>query len=288
MQDSSEVDSRPRLVTTELGRVPVRPRGHCPACGAASGSAPANGYSRPPWSIRDCPACRFVYLDPVPQYEALSKTLAWDDSAAKETARKAKANPVRTRVSEVGVRKFRFRKRFDAATVIARHAAPGNVIDVGCSHGGRVRTLPEHYVPYGIEIGAKAAAAAKKLMKRRKGRCLHAPALTGLRTFPDGFFTGAILRSYLEHEVHPAEVLAELARTLVPGGVAVIKVPNYASVNRRITGKSWCGFRFPDHVNYFTPASLRGMADRAGFDIEYGWLGMLPISDNMWALLRRR
>ena len=276
------------LVKTELGRVPVVARDRCPACGAPSADAPANRYSSPPWAIRDCASCHFVYLDPVPRYEALSETLAWDNSSAKETQRKKAARPVRAKASKAAASRLRLRKPIDAATVLARHAAPGNVIDIGCSHGGRVNTLPETYVPYGIEIGAKAAAAAKKLMKRRKGRCVHAPALEGLKGFSDDFFTGAILRSYLEHEVHPAQVLAELARTMAPGGVAVVKVPNYASLNRRFTGKTWCGFRFPDHVNYFTPSSLRRMALRAGFDTSYGWFGVLPFNDNMWALLRRR
>ena len=87
--------------------------------------------------------------------------------------------------------------------------------------------------------------------------------MEGLKSFAAGFFTAATLRSYLEHELHPRAVLTELHRTLAPGGVALVKVPNYASLNRRVTGRKWCGFRYPDHLNYFTPASLaphgRGM-----------------------------
>ena len=70
-------------------------------------------------------------------------------------------------------------------------------------------------------------------------------ALTdGLKTFPDGF-AAVMLRSYLEHERSRAPCWGELQRTPAPGGVAIIKVPNYASLNRRVTGRKWCGSAIP-------------------------------------------
>jgi hypothetical protein len=46
--------------------------------------------------------------------------------------------------------------------------------------------------------------------------------------------------------------------------------------------------RDPDHLNYFTPKSLGMMADRAGFETNFGLSGRLPMSKNMWAVLTRR
>jgi hypothetical protein len=65
-----------------------------------------------------------------------------------------------------------------------------------------------------------------------------------------------------------------------------MKTPNYASLNRRLMGMRWSGFRFPDHVNYFTPATLRELARRAGFSTHYGPTDRNPISDSLWGLLR--
>jgi predicted SAM-dependent methyltransferase len=96
-----------------------------------------------------------------------------------------------------------------------------------------------------------------------------------------------MLRSYLEHELNPLAVLQELHRTLQPGGVALIKVPNYASLNRRIMGRRWCGFRHPDHLNYFTPKTLRMIAERAGFECITNPIWYIPTNDNMRALLRK-
>ncbi|MCK5445148.1 MAG: methyltransferase domain-containing protein, partial [Rhodospirillaceae bacterium] len=80
-------------------------------------------------------------------------------------------------------------------------------------------------------------------------------------------------------------VLLELFRVLKPGGVAIIKVPNFASLNRLVMGKKWCGLRYPDHLNYFTPRSLKAMAAKAGFQVKTGLTYQLPTSDNMYAVL---
>jgi hypothetical protein len=52
-------------------------------------------------------------------------------------------------------------------------------------------------------------------------------------------------------------------------------------------GRRWCGFRYPDHLNYFTPDTLRRLARQAGFECGFGPGWRLPVSDNMWALLRK-
>lgn len=277
----------PDTIDTPLGPVPVSHR-PCPACGNDNDDRAAGPFSRPPWSIKDCRTCGFVYLDPVPRYEALHATLSWEKSRESENRRRAAERPVSYRVSQALRKRNRLFPRRDIARMAEDSAPPGNVLDIGCAEGGRAMTLAEGYIPYGIEISADLARAADASFATRGGACIHAPALDGLKQFPDGFFTAAMLRSYLEHEVQPAEVLQELARALAPGGAAIVKVPNYASLNRRVTGRRWCGFRYPDHVNYFTPASLRAMAGRAGFAADFGLTGAIPTSDNMWAVLRRR
>jgi SAM-dependent methyltransferase len=169
--------------------------------------------------------------------------------------------------------------------LVARHAAPGNVVDLGCGTGTQLSGLADAYVPFGIEISREAAAAADRLFAERGGGVVNAPSLDGLKTFAAGFFSAATLRSYLEHELHPQAVLRELHRALAPGGVALVKVPNYASLNRRLTGRKWCGFRYPDHLNYFTPASLSRMAGECGYRARFGPTDRLPTSDNMYAVL---
>ena len=43
-------------------------------------------------------------------------------------------------------------------------------------------------------------------------------------------------------------------------------------------GAEWCGFRFPDHVNYFTPTSLKALATSIGY--EFRWMNRLSLFDD--------
>ena|SRR2546421_2145359 len=113
------------------------------------------------------------------------------------------------------------------------------------------------------------------------------PALKDCVNFPKASSPAASLRSYLEHEADPLPVLKGLQRVLAPGAFAVVKVPNYRSLNRIVMGRRWCGFRYPDHLNYFSPNTLRAMANKAGFETSFGLTGCLPTSDNMWAVLTK-
>jgi predicted SAM-dependent methyltransferase len=94
--------------------------------------------------------------------------------------------------------------------------------------------------------------------------------------------------SYLEHEANVARVLDGAFRALKPGGAVFVRVPNFGSVNRRVIGPKWCGFRYPDHVNYFTLSSLRQVAARAGFETRLVNRLNLWFDDNIQVLLTKR
>ena len=262
-------------------RVVERP---CPLCAAAA-PQPIAGYGADIWRLVRCPRCAFVYLDRAPDYDALFAAMAWEKTGAAELERRAVIRPLSFRLSRATRLRMALLPRKQIADLVARHAAPGNVVDLGCGTGGQLSRLPAGYVPFGIEISTEAAAEADARFRQRGGCALNQPALLGLETFAADFFTAASLRSYLEHELQPRAVLGALRRVLKPGGAVIVKVPNYGSLNRRVTGPKWCGFRYPDHLNYFTPKTLRAMAEDCGYRVRFGPTDRLPTSDNMYAVL---
>ena len=147
--------------------------------------------------------------------------------------------------------------------LMERYMPRGDVLDVGCGNGHRLDRWPPECVPFGIELEAQVIPEARARFEARGGRVVHAPAVDGMREFADGAFDGAILRAYLEHEPDPRAVLSALRPKLKKAATAIVKVPNYGCLNRKVRGSRWCGFRFPDHVNYFTPDSLRTMVKSA-------------------------
>jgi len=258
----------------------------CPLCGGEDAAA-RPGYGEGIWRLVECRGCGFAYLDRAPDYEALFSAMAWEKTWEAEGERRAVLRPASYRISKLTRARMRLLPRKKMTDLVARHARPGNVVDLGCGTGSQFNDLADAFVPFGVEISSEAAEVADGRFAARGGRAVNAPSLDGLKTFPDAFFTAAVLRSYLEHELQPRAVLTELHRTLAPGGVALVKVPNYASLNRRVTARKWCGFRYPDHLNYFTPASLARMAVECGYEARFGLTDRLPTSDNMYAALVR-
>jgi SAM-dependent methyltransferase len=168
------------------------------------------------------------------------------------------------------------------AGTLKRLFTPGRVLDVGCGSGKKV---PEPFVPFGVEISEALSREADGHMRARGGRAIHAPAVDGVKEFPDRYFSGILLRSFLEHEKQPKELLEQCSRVLAPGGAIYVRVPNYGSLNRRMLGAKWCGFRYPDHVNYFTTTSLGAMAGDCGLKLKLLNPIRLPLDDNINAVL---
>jgi len=269
-----------------LGPVEVLHR-DCPLCGRNNDDQLENEYSYDVWTLRDCAGCGFVYIDKGPDYARLFTELSWENTTKIEEQRRAKLRPVTYKASKLTRARMRILPRKQMPFLVEVWAQPGPVVDLGCGDGAQMHDMSPAFVPYGIEISTELAKAADTLFSASDGGCVNAPTLAGLRRFADGFFTAATLRSYLEHEMHPLLVLKETHRVLAPGGVAIVKVPNYGSLNRRVMGAKWCGFRYPDHLNYFTPKTLRRMGEKVGFRAHYGLTYTLPTSDNMYVVFKK-
>lgn len=252
----------------------------CPHCESTTfDNLPA--YSRDGWKIVTCSACGYVYLSNPVQYESLVDDFAWEKTRDAEVTRRRKQRPIRKWLDE----RTRWRSnllRPNAGAQMLRMFEPGPILDVGCGGG---RKMPEPFIPYGIEISRELAAQAQAYMGPRGGRAIHAPALEGIRQFDSNIFTGVILRSFLEHEVEPKALLKEASRVLADNGRIYVRVPNFGSVNRVVSGAQWCGFRYPDHVNYFTPKSLRAMAADCGLSVRLINPLLFVFNDNINAML---
>jgi SAM-dependent methyltransferase len=259
----------------------------CPVCSAIPTSHLGTGYDSGPWKLETCSVCDCTYLANPPPYELIATTFAWEKSAALEEARRCAARPFGKKVS---ARLTRLRKKLlrrDKILALASLIKSGPCLDLGCGSGSVMARLPYRLIPYGIEISPDLARAAAPIAASRGGLVLATNAIDGLDYFASNFFYGALLSSFLDHEIYPRRLLLELRRTLRPGGIVIVKVANYESLNRLVRGRAWCGFRFPNHVNYFTPWSLSHLAARCGYAvIRCNFFDRWPLSDTLWAVLQ--
>lgn len=260
----------------------------CPLCGSDNHALERLRESPEAWPMKACAQCGMVYLERTPDISELFVNFAWEKQHGIENERRH-AGLSRAEIrARAAWHDFRPLPRKNAVALVKQFAAPGLVVDVGCGSGKQLAELPAGFIPLGIEISEALAADAQALLADRGGRIINADALGGLRRLDPNTVSAIIMRSFLEHDVNPGPTLGACYAALAPGGVAVIKVPNYASFNRQVTGARWCGLRFPDHVNYFTPHTLSRFVTQAGFQVEeFGPTFRLPTSDNMWMVVRK-
>jgi SAM-dependent methyltransferase len=269
--------------------VPANPEGKsiaenissCPLCDGTR-RLPLSHYSVEPWQLVQCEDCSFVYLKNPPSYDRLVTEFAYEKTSLAETERRKAERPVTLWIDH----KTRWRLTLFGNPEINRFRrifAPGRVLDVGCGLG---YTIPEPFTPFGVEVSEALARVANARMEARGGRTIHAPAVEGVAQFPDCHFTGVILRGMLEHETQPKMLLRQVKRVLTDSGTVYVKVPNYGGINRRIIGRNWCGFRHPEHVNYFTHRSLRKLTADCGLRLEILNAHNL-LNDSIKAVLRK-
>ena len=262
----------------------------CPLCGRDNAAAPSHPYSVAPWVLRQCGGCGLVYLENPPEYASLEEDLAWEKTWAEEVAQRRRREPLLHFASRalkaVPQRLF---GRDKLVSWVRRYAAPGRVLDVGCGGGYALERLPAAYLPFGVEVSKELSRRAQQRFALRGGQVVQGDALRALSEFAPEFFSGVVMTSYLEHEPNPRAVLEAAARVMKPGARLIVKVPNFASWNRTVRGARWCGLRFPDHVNYFTPELLVRLLEKSGFGIvRFAWLDRLPTSDSMWLVGEKR
>jgi SAM-dependent methyltransferase len=236
-----------------------------------------------------CTRCRLVYLENPPAYEDLEETFAWEKTSHQVSQeKKKKESALRRGVRVIEGYKDRLIRRDKLIDLVKQYFPAGPVIDIGCGGGDVMFRLDQKYTPFGVEVSKHLSGRAQQIAKSRGGWVFCGNALLGLDTFEKDFFSAAIMSAYLEHESAPREVLQKILRIMRSGAHLIIKVPNYGCLNRIVMGQKWCGFRYPDHVNYFTPETLTKIIKDTGFRIvRFNIWDRFPTSDNMWLVARK-
>lgn len=261
----------------------------CPLCSNLNNNKKPSVFSRDSWNIKTCSKCSFHYLENVVPYSELVKNYAWTETSKLENEFRLRRSPFLKKLSNrYSWFKDNVLKRDKGSKLITKLVDSGKLLDVGCGSGVILKKLPKGVIPFGIEIESKTARLTNEFAIKKRGKVWHNNAVSGLNEIDNDFFDCIVMQSYLEHEINPKEVLSGAFNVLKKNGLVIIKVPNFSCWNRYLRKENWCGFRFPDHVNYFTPYTLKKMATDAGFKIRrFSLADRSPLSDNMWMLLTK-
>lgn len=252
---------------------------NCPNCKSTVATV-LEEYSYNEWNVAACDSCSMLYLKNPPTYKDLEKTFGWETTFRKEDSRRAKKRGPIKHLARV-IRELNYSLRSDDNVRYRRILGSGRILDVGC--GDTVRWKPP-FIPFGIEISKALALSANKKMHPLGGECRQGSGAETIWEFEKNYFDNIMMHSYLEHEINVSKILNGAYQCLKPGGKIFVRVPNFNSLNRRISKSNWPGMRYPDHVNYFTVRTLRSVANNAGFNFKLHNKHKIWVDDNIQAL----
>ncbi len=274
----------------------------CPILDRAT-AVDKTAFCRDAWSVVRCRETGFVFLANPPDYSQLETEFAWEKTFTIERKRRETSEPIVSRISWFlkKTKSILFPTRNKIASIVfgvvpaEKCSKPLRVLDIGCGGGtllveihNRFANAGRNVMPLGIEVSRQLASLSEDKVAPLGGKVICSNAIEGASKLECDSIHVAVMSSFLEHERHPLRLLKQLATVLTSDGVIVLKVPNFACWNRVIRGGKWCGFRYPDHVNYFTPATLQRLAREAGYTVTRQRVSdKFPLSDNMYAVLTR-
>ena len=139
-----------------------------------------------------------------------------------------------------------------------RGNSPTRLLDFGCG-AGEFLTLAN---AFGFEAHGIDHSTAR--IEDFHGRVPIYESLEASRAQGQELLHAATLFDVLEHLEEPLSILKAIHERLVPSGILVVEVPNAEGV-RQIKNNEDLVVDGVDHLNAFTPATLKRIVERAGF-----------------------
>jgi SAM-dependent methyltransferase len=237
----------------------LRKRVECHVCSRTDDFAylEARGYR-----IAQCRSCRLWYVNPQPTPEELKQFYATYDYG--EQWRKLEEH---------------FNKAIRAA--VLRRKDSGSVLDVGCGSGNFLHCMKDKgFSVFGIEPSGSGSNHARN---EHGIDIYHGMMEDYLGAQPGQRFDVITLLNVLEHLRDPAAALVQLQQALASDGILAVVVPDarfhdlVGRLRRRlgVADPYWIeqpqsvlsGFKLPDHLCSFQPATLTALLRRCGLRV---------------------
>jgi SAM-dependent methyltransferase len=243
----------------------------CPLCGSDR-IRPRHQIQKykPTFNIDICDACGFMFMNPRLNDSAVNNLYDEDYYAGKAEYSYYDEREVEKYSRYVWDKRIR---------IIRRYVKSGNILDVGSSFGGFLKSASKFFIPHGIEVSSYAGGYSKSAI----GSTVHIGTLND-HPFPEDYFSAISMIELLEHLPDPVLAIQECYRLLREGGLLLIQTANMSGLQAKIRGRNYAYF-MPGHLSYFTKKNLVMALKNGGFrkikvfhPVEFGILPKLKKS----------
>jgi 2-polyprenyl-3-methyl-5-hydroxy-6-metoxy-1,4-benzoquinol methylase len=126
------------------------------------------------------------------------------------------------------------------------------ILDIGCGAGFFLEEAGGRgWQALGTEYGAKALG----MCRAKRLDVVEAPISRDM--FDADSFDVITAFEVVEHLRDPADEAGVIAHALRPGGLFYCTTPNFNAASRQLLGAQWVNIGYPEHLCYFTTATLR-------------------------------
>jgi 2-polyprenyl-3-methyl-5-hydroxy-6-metoxy-1,4-benzoquinol methylase len=211
-----------------------------------------------------CPLCASERLKPLPRYPVAGLVHCLD-CGVQFTSRRPSDDELARHYRDYGtemldspVTRQRYRELLDSFEPYRR---TNRILDFGCGLGYFLEEAEARgWEAHGCEFSSRALdGTAEKGLK-----VVRAPVGPG--TFDRDAFDVVTAFEVVEHLREPALEAGTITEALRPGGLFYCTTPNFGALARRVVGERWVIIEYPEHLFYFTGASLRRWLER--FDLH--------------------
>lgn len=226
-----------------------------------------NASSHESFQVVTCDFCDLTYVSPRPDKEEIASYYSQEYYGEKNI----RFNPV----VEFFIKLFRGGR----ARKILKHKKGGSLLDIGCGRGHMLSILRNKgWDVLGVELSESSSSFAREVLKLD----VVDKSVEDI-DFGSKQFDCITMWHVFEHLSNPSATLQKMKSILKDDGLVVISVPNFASLQSRISKEKWFHLDLPRHLFHFTPESMDKILNRNGFEVfkrnyvsmEYSYFGMI-------------
>jgi 2-polyprenyl-3-methyl-5-hydroxy-6-metoxy-1,4-benzoquinol methylase len=147
--------------------------------------------------------------------------------------------------------------------LIQKMIKSGNLLDIGAGTG----VFVEEARKKGFSVSANDISSfVTEALKERKIKCFLGPV--NKKILPKGTFDIITAWDVVEHVFKINEMVEAMNWTLRRGGFLFLTTPDTESLDAKIMGKKWYGYKkIPEHLLFFNRKSITNLLERWNFEV---------------------